>query len=280
MLARRILTAVVLIALVLAALFLLAPRAFGAALLLVVLVAAHEWARLAGFAGARWLLFVGGTALLGITLLFGPFGFERGFPSPIVTSICGAATLFWLFAAPPWVVLRWAPRSLIVLAVVGWIVLMGAWLALVELQSRSPWLVLAAMAIVWVADTAAYFGGRAFGRRKLAPEVSPGKTWEGVYFGIAAVGLYALALAPFAQRAGYHGVVSVGTVALWVAFAAVMAAISVIGDLLESLLKRHAGVKDSGRLLPGHGGVLDRTDALLAAMPPVALAAMLFLQRT
>ncbi len=279
MLARRILTAVVLIALVLAALFLLAPRAFGAALLLVVLIAAHEWARLSGLAGGRWLLFVGATLLFGIILLFGPFEFERGFPSTVVTSICGAATLFWLFAAPPWVVLRWAPRSRIVLAVVGWIVLTGTWLALVELQSRSPWLVLAAMAIVWVADTAAYFGGRAFGRHKLAPEVSPGKTWEGVYCGIAAVGLYALVLAPFAHTAGYRGAVSAASVVLWVAFAAALAAISVVGDLFESLLKRHAGVKDSGRLLPGHGGVLDRTDALLAAMPPAALAALFFLHR-
>jgi phosphatidate cytidylyltransferase len=280
MLARRILTAVVLIALVLAALFLLAPRAFGAALLLVVLIAAHEWARLVGFAGSRWLLFVGAVLLFGIVLLFGPFGFERGLPSIVVTSICGAATLFWLFVAPPWVVLRWAPRSQIVLAVVGWIVLTGTWLALVELQSRSPWLVLGAMAIVWVADTAAYFGGRAFGRRKLAPEVSPGKTWEGVYFGIAAVGLYAFVLVTFAHKAGYRGPVSAATIALWVAFAAALAAISVIGDLFESLLKRRAGVKDSGRLLPGHGGVLDRTDALLAAMPPAALAALFFLQRS
>jgi phosphatidate cytidylyltransferase len=271
MLARRILTAAVLIALVLAALFLLAPRMFGVVLLVVVLAAAHEWARLAGFDRGRWLLFVGAMLLFGIVLLFGPFGFERGFPSIVVLSICGAATLFWLLVAPPWVVLRWTPRSQIALAVVGWIVLTGTWLALVELQSRSPWLVLAAMAIVWIADTAAYFGGRAFGRRKLAPEVSPGKTWEGVYFGISAAALYALVLAPFAQTWGYRGAAGAATVALW--------AISVVGDLFESLLKRHAGVKDSGRLLPGHGGVLDRTDALLAAMPPAALAALFFLHR-
>jgi len=280
MLARRILTAAVLIALVLAALFLLAPRTFGAVLLVVVLAAAHEWARLAGFVGGRWLLFVGAMLLFGIVLLFGPFGFERGFPTIVVLSICGAATLFWLFVAPPWVVLRWTPRWPVALAVVGWIVLTGTWLALVELQSRSPWLVLAAMAMVWIADTAAYFGGRAFGRRRLAPEVSPGKTWEGVYFGIAAAALYALVLARFAQTWGYRGAVGGATVALWVAFAAALAAISVVGDLFESLLKRHAGVKDSGRLLPGHGGVLDRTDALLAAMPPAALAALFFLHRT
>jgi phosphatidate cytidylyltransferase len=278
MLARRILTAAVLIALVLAALFVLTPRAFGVALLLVVLIAAHEWANLASLRGALRVLFIGTLAAVGLLLLFGPLGFANGFPDAMVLSICGAATLFWVFVAPPWVVQRWAPRSSIVLALVGWVVLTGAWLALVELKARSPGLVLAAMAIVWIADTAAYFGGRAFGTHKLAPEVSPGKTWEGVYFGVGAVGLYALALAPFAASAGYAAAIDAKGIVLWAAFAAVLAAISVVGDLFESLLKRHAGVKDSGHLLPGHGGVLDRTDALLAAMPPAAVAALLFLR--
>ena len=278
MLGRRILTAAVLIALVLAALFLLAPRAFGAVLLGVVLIAAHEWAKLVGLSGARGVLFVGALLASGLVLLFGPLGFARGFPDAVVLSICGAASLFWIFVAPPWIVRRWAPRSPLIPALVGWIVLTGAWLALVELKARSPGLVLAAMAIVWIADTAAYFGGRSFGKHKLAPEVSPGKTWEGVYCGVAAVGVYALALIAFAAPAGYTGMVDAATIALWVAFAAALAAISVVGDLFESLLKRHAGVKDSGHLLPGHGGVLDRTDALLAAMPPAALAALVFLR--
>jgi phosphatidate cytidylyltransferase len=133
------------------------------------------------------------------------------------------------------------------------------------------------MAIVWLADTAAYFAGRAFGRRKLAPAISPGKTWEGVYGALAAVAVYALALVPFAQAAGYQGAPAPAAIAAWVVLAVALAALSVCGDLLESLLKRHAGVKDSGRLLPGHGGVLDRIDALLAAMPPAALAALAFL---
>ena len=278
MLGRRILTAAVLIALVLAALFLLSPRAFGVVLLLVVLVAAHEWAKLVGWNGGRALLFVGVLLFSGMALLFGPFSLSRGFPDAVVLSICGGATVFWMLIAPPCVVRRWLPRSPIALAFVGWIVLSGAWVALVELKAHSPGLVLAAMAIVWIADTAAYFGGRTFGRHKLAPEVSPGKTWEGVYFGVAAVGIYALALAPFAASAGYAGDVDGRSLALWVAFAVALAAISVVGDLFESLLKRHAGVKDSGRLLPGHGGALDRTDALLAAMPPAALAALVFLR--
>ena len=278
MLARRILTAAVLIALVLAALFLTTPRAFGVVLLLVVLIAAHEWADLVGFGGMLRLIFIGALAAIGVLLLFSPVGFANRFPEGIVVAICGAATLFWIFVAPPWVVKRWRPRSPAILALVGWVVLTGAWLALVVLKTESPQLVLAAMAIVWIADTAAYFGGRAFGTHKLAPEVSPGKTWEGVYFGVGAVAIYALMLAPFASSAGYPGDVDVKSIALWIAFAAALAAISVVGDLFESLLKRHAGVKDSGHLLPGHGGVLDRTDALLAAMPPAALAALLFLR--
>jgi len=279
MLAKRIATAVVLVPLVVAALFLLPPRAFGMVLLAIVLAAAHEWAKLAGFASFRYLLFVGGTLLFGLALLFGAAGFDRGWPSGVVLVVCGAATLFWLAIAPPWVAQRWRSRSPVALMMAGWVVLIGAWLALTELQARSPWLVLAAMAIVWIADTAAYFAGRAFGRRKLAPEVSPGKTWEGVYGGLAAVVVYALVLVPLAGRAGFRGTVDAATIAFWVALAAALAAVSVVGDLFESLLKRHAGVKDSGTLLPGHGGVLDRTDALLAAMPPAALAATFLLSR-
>jgi phosphatidate cytidylyltransferase len=185
--------------------------------------------------------------------------------------------VFWLCIAPPWVVARWPTSSPLPMAFVGWVVLCGAWVAIVELQARSPWLLLAAMAIVWIADTAAYFSGRAFGRRKLAPQVSPGKTWEGVYGALLAVGLYAVALVPLAGRAGFLLPRSMLAIGLWTGFVLLVAGVSVFGDLFESLLKRHAGVKDSGALLPGHGGVLDRTDALFAAMPLLALAAQIFL---
>ena len=279
MLATRIATAAVLIPLVLAALFLLPPRIFGVALLAVVVVAAHEWAKLVGFKPRRSLLFVIGTFLLGFDLLFGAPGFVDGWAPAVVLTVCGAATVFWVLIAAPWVVLAWPTRSQVALALVGWLVLIASWLALVELQSRSPWLVLAAMAIVWIADTAAYFAGRAFGRHKLAPQVSPGKTWEGVIGALAAVAIYALALVPFAVRAGFRAPIDATTVALWLVLVAALAAVSIVGDLFESMLKRRAGVKDSGHLLPGHGGVLDRTDALLAAMPPAALAALLFLDK-
>ena len=279
MLSTRILTAVVLIALVLAAMFLLPPWAWGAATLALIGLAAAEWADLAGFRRETWWIFVAGTLLIGANLLLSPFaGFDAGWPPGIVLSICGVATVFWLLVAPPWLVSRWRPTSSLPLAIAGWIVLIGAWVAIVQLQAYAPGLVLAAMAIVWIADTAAYFTGRAFGRRKLAPHVSPGKTWEGVYGGLAAVAVYALALVPLAAGGRFAGTVSPMSVVLWIAGALALAALSVVGDLCESLLKRQAGVKDSGRLLPGHGGVLDRIDALLAAMPPAALLALAYLR--
>jgi phosphatidate cytidylyltransferase len=129
------------------------------------------------------------------------------------------------------------------------------------------------MAIVWVADSAAYFAGRRFGKRRLAPAISPGKTWEGVYGALIAVAVYALALLPFAEGAGYSAAIVPASVIAWVALAMALVGLSIVGDLFESQLKRNRGVKDSGKLLPGHGGVLDRIDALLAALPPAALIA-------
>src|SRR5262245_3395984 len=154
MLATRILTAAVLILLTLAALFLLPPRAFGAVLLAVVLAAAHEWSRLARMTRGHAMLFLAGVVLLGVYLLFGPNGFDHGWPRGVILVVCGLATVFWLAVATPWVVKRWPPRSPLAMTVIGWVVLIGVWAALVELQARSPWLVLAAMAIVWIADTA------------------------------------------------------------------------------------------------------------------------------
>ena len=135
------------------------------------------------------------------------------------------------------------------------------------MHARSPLAMLGAMGLVWIADTAAYFSGRRFGGRKLAPTVSPGKTWEGVAGALAAVAVYAALCATLGST-----VRSAGAIAAWVVVAVMLAAMSVVGDLYESWLKREAGVKDSGALLPGHGGVLDRIDALMAAMPAAALA--------
>jgi len=280
MLSTRVLTALVLVPLVLAALFLLPPRGLAVVLLVVTLVAAREWSQLAAFRVATRRLFIGGILVAGIALLALPaFGFDRGWPAAVVLAGCGVSGLFWLLVAPAWVTQRWPTSGRRVMVVVGWIVLLGGWMALVELQARSPWLVLAAMAIVWIADTAAYFAGRAFGRRKLAPAISPGKTWEGVYGALAAVALYALLLLTLATPTGLANALDAPIIAASIACALLITGISVIGDLFESLMKRHAGVKDSGNLLPGHGGVLDRIDALVAAMPLAALAAHVFMAK-
>lgn len=277
-LATRIATAAVLVPVVLVALFALPPAGWAAFVLAVVLVAALEWSKLAGLASTGRLLYACGIVLAGVALLAcAPPSAASGWPDGVLVAACGLATLFWLAVALPWVVRRWPTHSRAALAIAGVVALAGVWIALVELQARSPWLVLAAMAIVWIADTAAYFAGRAFGRRKLAPLVSPGKTWEGVWGGLAAVAVYAAALVPFARAAGYEGPAGPVAIVAWIALAIALAMMSVLGDLYESWLKRQAGVKDSGTLLPGHGGVLDRVDALLAAMPPAALAAHRFL---
>ncbi|HVF65396.1 MAG TPA: phosphatidate cytidylyltransferase [Casimicrobiaceae bacterium] len=274
----RILTAAMLAALVLAALFLLPSRGWALLTLGLMGLAAYEWTRLVGFTPRRRVGFIAGIVLFGLVLLFAhPAGMSPRWPDGVVLGICLAAGIFWFVVAPTWLATQWSVRHELVMALVGWLVLIGAWVAIVELQARSPWLVLAAMAVVWIADTAAYFTGRKLGRRKLAPSISPNKSWEGVWGGVAAVAVYALLLTPFAAEAGYKGSRNALTIAAFVLLCVVLGVISVIGDLFESMMKRQAGVKDSGALLPGHGGVLDRIDALLSAMPIAAIAATLFL---
>jgi phosphatidate cytidylyltransferase len=243
----RILTALVLIPVTIAALFLLPPRAWGALTLMIVIIASNEWAMLSGYRNQSGLLLVAGTLLIGACMLFTPWpGFDAGggWPEALVVSICGAATLFWVVIAPAWLYFGWRIESKIVLTLVGWLALTATWVAV-----------------------------RRFGKRKLAPSISPGKTWEGVYGGLIAVAIYALALLPFAEGAGYSAPILPPRAIAWIALAVGLAGLSVVGDLFESQLKRHRGVKDSGKLLPGHGGVLDRIDALMAALPPAALIA-------
>jgi phosphatidate cytidylyltransferase len=272
----RILTALVLVPLTIAALFLLPPREWGALTLMIVALASREWAALAGYRKRTGLLLIAGTMLVGSCMLFtrwGGFESEGGWPKVLVVGTCGAATLFWVAIAPAWLYFGWRIESKIVLTVVGWLALIATWVAVVQIQARSPALLLALMAVVWVADTAAYFAGRRFGKRKLAPSISPGKTWEGVYGALIAVAVYALALLPLAERAGYSEPLLPAVVVAWVALVLALAGVSIVGDLFESQLKRQRGVKDSGKLLPGHGGILDRIDALMAALPPAALIA-------
>jgi phosphatidate cytidylyltransferase len=139
-------------------------------------------------------------------------------------------------------------------------VLLPTWLALGYLREISPNLLLAILMVVWVADSAAYFAGRQFGKRKLAPAISPGKSWEGVWGALAGVTLFGAMAAVLASASWWL------IVAFWV-----MTVLSIVGDLFESWMKRVAGIKDSGAILPGHGGVLDRIDGLTSTLPAAAL---------
>lgn len=256
----RLATAIVLLAACISALLLL-PNFWWTALLLPVLLAAsREWAALAGLQGAaRWILagFVLAPAVAAWLLI-------AGYPAALETAIYVAGCAFWLLVAVPWLARHWQVNSQLIMGCAGWMVMVPAWLALARLQS-DPGRLLAVLAIIWVADTAAYLSGRAWGRHKLAPSISPGKTWEGIAGGAAAVAVYYFVLSRVVPDWGWWK--GGGGAALF----AGVAVMSVIGDLFESAIKRRAGVKDSGSLLPGHGGVLDRIDSLTAALPLAAI---------
>lgn len=262
MLLTRILTAAILLPLFVGGLFFLPGFWWGVGLLPLVTAGAWEWAALSGFSGSSRRLFCVFVLASAAALLFAePASFYAG----LGTAVFAASALFWLTAVPLWLKYGWRVRSGALLLVTGWLLLVPTWLALVRLQPE-PWVLLAILGVVWIADSAAYFAGHQWGRHKLAPTISPGKTWEGVAGAAVAVAVYHAAVWKF----GFGGAApGLGIAAALLV--AVLFPLSIIGDLFESWIKRQAGVKDSGRLLPGHGGVLDRIDALTSTLPLAAL---------
>lgn len=187
--------------------------------------------------------------------------------TPVLLAI---SVVFWLLIMPFWLWRKWTLRGNDFFGyLIGFLVILPMWVAMVFLYSISPWMLLATMAIVWVADVGAYFTGRAFGRHKLAPAISPGKTWEGVAGALLGVGMYGVCLLIYLP---VQGILRWGLLVL-----PLLTAVSVLGDLFESLLKRQAGIKDSSGLLPGHGGVLDRIDSLTSTLPLAALLLHFFI---
>jgi phosphatidate cytidylyltransferase len=178
------------------------------------------------------------------------------------------SVVFWTIAAPLYLKQAYTIDHPVIAISIGWIVLLPVCLALYQLRTISPLLLLGFMATIWVSDTAAYFSGRALGKHKLAPSISPNKTWEGVAGALIAVLLYGIAWS--AWLADQALMLALTPLLL------VMAALGIVGDLYESFVKRQAGVKDSGNILPGHGGILDRIDALTSTLPLAALAVLIF----
>ena len=266
----RLTTAATLLAVCIAAMFMLENHWWAAALLVVLLGAAWEWGALVGYTrAARWA-FCGVILAAAIVLYYltAVTGSRIAGGMPLEMVVYAAGCVFWVLIAPAWLIGRWDVKGPLMAAIAGGAVLLPAWLAIARLQS-DPLQLLQWLGIVWLADTAAYITGRSWGRHKLAPAISPGKTWEGVAGAAAAVAVYYVVLSGFASAhpwiTGWGGRLF---------FAGVMV-LSIVGDLLESWVKRRAGVKDSGALLPGHGGVLDRIDGLTASMPLAALLAKL-----
>jgi len=267
MFAARLSTAVALLIACVTALLLL-PNGWWTLLLLPVLLAASwEWGKLGGLTRA-WRQVFTAIVLASALLLWlaapdtaGTVGDRRhALDAVVYASSCA----FWLLIAPFWIAGRWRVRAPLALAAAGWVVLVPAWLALARLQA-DPERLLALFAIVWLADSAAYLAGSAWGRHQLAPAVSPGKTWEGVAgAGVAVTVYYVLLSSVTPEWSWWNGVNGA-------ALFAGVALMSILGDLFESWIKRQAGMKDSGSLLPGHGGILDRVDSLTASMPLAAL---------
>lgn len=268
MLKQRVITAMILLAILLPALFYKTPIPFCALALLMIAAGAWEWGRLNAIG------FIGSLGLAALCVLACGLSWYAGFlerPLPMLWAVAGTAWVLtgsWLLRSG---VAGWSriPKGLRLAG--GLVALWAAWLAISQARVMGIEFLLSVLLLVWVADIFAYFAGRTFGGKfskgKLAPSISPGKSWEGVWGGMAGVGVLSLVWffwggdTLYSQLAQRHGM------ALMLLAVIFMAAMSVVGDLVESLIKRSAGVKDSSGLLPGHGGVLDRVDALLPTLP-------------
>ena len=269
MLKSRVITAAVLLLLLLAALFLLPPFAWAALVVAMVMQGTAEWSRLSGLSGRQANLYWGGTLLLMLALLWIDVSTTVSQQDYIHLAVYLVSALLWLVVVPAWMISGWKVTNPYLMLLVGWAVLIPTGLAMIDLREAapSPWMLLFVMCLVWVADSAAYFAGRKFGKTKLAPSISPGKTWEGVAGAVFGVSIYVALVWTFSPAFSRLQLLPALMLTAWW-----WVALAVIGDLFESAIKRQAGVKDSGALLPGHGGLLDRIDALTSTLPLAALA--------
>jgi len=257
MLKTRIITAIVLLGLFLPALFWLPLMGWAAVMLVLTLVCLREWAGFLHLSVTQKRVYLAVSAVTGVGLLclLQQFGFHWFFYRAL--QVFAVASLFWLCVVPIALFFNDFSKRKSLNLVLGWGLMMSLWMALVTAKEVNPYVLLVIISTIWLADSAAYFAGKQFGRHKLAPAISPGKTWEGVAGALLAVAVYAATLK-------LSGAVATWWVlpGLWVVTIA-----GIYGDLFESFFKRRANLKDSGQFLPGHGGLLDRVDGVIPALP-------------
>ncbi len=255
MLKTRIVTAIFLLTGLILLVFSASTPVWSIAALIVTWLGAREWSGFVRLSETSKIFNTALFLLIGAGLIMLPKTSLSDYEGLVRILILGFASFFWVVIAPIWLIRNSTLNSKWIMNALGMLLLMATCIALQGLREISLWLLLGTILTVSIADSAAYFAGKRFGKHKLAPEISPGKTWEGVYGALVAVTIYGAILC-YTQNFSFWLIVS-----LWM-----LVALSVIGDLIESLMKRKAGVKDSGTLLPGHGGVLDRIDGMLPTL--------------
>jgi phosphatidate cytidylyltransferase len=275
MLKTRVITALCLLAGFALAVFFLPPLAWAWLIALLAAIAGWEWGGFMQLGKVGKLLLGVAVSLIcgGCVLLFpaalGGDGWSEAAAWQLGRWVYLPALVFWIAVLPLWLARRWPLPGLAGGLLVGALILFPTLLALVQLRQLGPWTLICTLAIVWAADIAAYFAGRAFGKRKLAPSISPGKTWAGAVGAVFGVLAYGFAAAPWLPSALQPDLV------LYAFTLVALTVLSIVGDLFESLLKRQAGIKDSSDILPGHGGILDRIDSLTSTLPFVCCAWLL-----
>ena len=257
MLISRILSALVMLIVFLSSMFLFSGRYFSFVIYIPSLLALYEWSKLMYFKSVEKKIFLA----ISLALIYFIDKYLNYEDSRFILLI---ASVFWVCIAPLFLIFKINLKNFFFSSLIGWVLVMPLIISLNYLIELSPWVVLLVLTTIWLADSGAYFFGKQFGKRKLAPSISPGKTWEGFVGALFVVSLFSIVMT-------YYGFVNSY---ISILFFNLILILSVEGDLFESYIKRMAKVKDSGDLIPGHGGVLDRIDSLCSSLPLATLILM------
>ncbi len=254
MLMSRIFSAAIMLIIFLSSMFLFSGKFFSFVIYIVSLLALYEWSKLLHFKSYEKNIFLA-ISLFFIYLIDSYLSYDDA------RLILIGASIFWICIAPLFLIYKIHLKNFFLGSLIGWMLVMPLIISLNYLIQLSPWAVLLVLTTIWLADSGAYFFGKQFGKRKLAPSISPGKTWEGFIGALFVVSLFSITLTYFGFVNSYVSILFFNLILL----------LSVEGDLFESYIKRMAKVKDSGDLIPGHGGVLDRIDSLCSSLPLATL---------